>query len=137
MKISTKGRYALRMMVDMAIHKDEGKLSLKDIANRQEISMKYLEQIVSPLTRAGFIKSTRGAQGGYSLTREPKEYNALEIMEAVEGKMAVVACLESPTNECTRCDICPTLPLYEILNQTLRTQLESYTLDDFVNGKVK
>ncbi|MBQ0064391.1 MAG: Rrf2 family transcriptional regulator [Firmicutes bacterium] len=136
MKISTKGRYALRMMIDIASHQDEGNISLKDIAKRQEISMKYLEQIVSPLTHAGLIRSTRGAQGGYSLLRYPKDYNALEIIEAVEGKLAVVSCLETPTNVCPRYASCSTIHMYEGLNKVMRDYLEKFTLQDFLDQGV-
>lgn len=132
MKISTKGRYALRMMIDIAQHQDEGKISLKDIAKRQEISMKYLEQIVSPLIHAGLIRSTRGAQGGYSLLRYPSDYSALEIIEAVEGKMAVVSCLETPTNTCPRYTSCSTIHMYEGLNKAIRDYLENFSLQDFL-----
>ncbi|MDO4467201.1 MAG: Rrf2 family transcriptional regulator [Bacillota bacterium] len=133
MKISTKGRYALRMMIDIAQHQEEGKISLKDIAKRQEISMKYLEQIVSPLIHAGLIRSTRGAQGGYSLLRYPNDYNVLEIIEAVEGKMAVVSCLETQSNTCPRYCSCPTIPMYEGLNKVIREYLENYSLEDFLH----
>lgn len=133
MKISTKGRYALRMMIDIAQHQGEGKIALKDIAKRQEISMKYLEQIVSPLIHAGLIRSTRGAQGGYSLLRYPGDYNALEIIEAVEGKMAIVSCLETPTNTCPRYTSCTTIKMYEGLNKQIRDYLENFTLQDFLD----
>lgn len=130
MKVSTKGRYALRMMIDLAMHKEEGNISLKDIAKRQEISIKYLEQIVSPLIKAGFIRSVRGAQGGYSLTKQPSQYTPLDILEVVEGKIACVTCLESNPNTCPRYSVCPTIGLYEKLNKMIVDYLSSMTLED-------
>lgn len=135
MKISTRGRYALRLMVDLAEHKEEGKVSLKDISKRQEISIKYLEQIISPLTKAGLIKSTRGAQGGYSLVRDPKDYTPKDILEVVEGPIACVACLETETNICPRYPQCATISFYEGLNKVINDYLSSYNLQDFIEMK--
>ena len=126
MKISTKGRYALRLMIDLAQNKEQGNISLKDVAKRQEISIKYLEQIATPLIRAGLIKSVRGAQGGYSLTREMDKYTAKDILVAVEGPISCVACLETEPNQCPRYSECLTLPFYKGITD----YLESYTLED-------
>lgn len=104
MKISTKGRYALRMMVDIAQQGRECPVALREIAQRQGISVKYLEQIAAVLTRAGYLKSVRGAQGGYILTREPKEYTAGEILRLTEGNLAPVECLEAEKNLCPRAE---------------------------------
>lgn len=132
MKISTKGRYALRLMIDLAENKEDGRISLKDISRRQDISLKYLEQIVSPLTKAGLIKSTRGPQGGYSLVKSPKEYTPKDILVVVEGPIACVSCLETEKNLCPRYAECPTVVLYEGLNKVICDYLDSYTLDDLV-----
>ena len=103
MKVSTKGRYALRLMVDLGVNGGEDKyISLKDISARQNISIKYLEQIVTPLHRAGLVRSVRGAQGGYRLSRKADKYTAGEILRAIEGSFAPIACLETPENECER-----------------------------------
>lgn len=135
MKISTKGRYALRLMIDLAEHQEEGNISLKDISKRQDISVKYLEQIVSPLTKAGLIRSIRGSQGGYSLVYQPYQYTPKDILEVVEGPIACVACLETKENLCPRYQNCPTIPFYEGLNKVINDYLESYTLSDLVDMK--
>lgn len=133
MKISTRGRYALRLMIDLAQNKEQGNISLKDVAKRQEISIKYLEQIATPLIRAGLIKSIRGAQGGYSLTRDMNKYTAKDILVAVEGPIACVACLETEPNQCPRYSECLTLPFYKGLNKVITDYLESYTLEDLAD----
>ena len=125
MKISTRGRYALRLMIDLAQNKEQGNISLKDVAKRQEISIK--------LIRAGLIKSVRGAQGGYSLTRDINKYTAKDILVAVEGPIACVACLETEPNQCPRYSECLTLPFYKGLNKVITDYLESYTLEDLAD----
>ena len=100
MKISTKGRYALRMMLDLAAHQGDGYVALKDIAQRQEISKKYLEQIVPMLSKSDILRTTRGYQGGYRLARAPKDYTVGEILRLTEGGLAPVACLEQHPNAC-------------------------------------
>ena len=109
MEISTKGRYALRLMVDIASRQADLPVSLKEVATRQNISIKYLEQIVNRLCRAGLLESVRGPQGGYLLTRRPEEYTAGDILRVTEGSLAPVACLVGEHNECPRRDGCPTL----------------------------
>ena len=111
MKISTKGRYALRLMIDVAVHGGEEFVSLKDVAARQGISMKYLEQIAGLLGKAGFLRSGRGALGGYRLTKAPEEYTLGSILRLTEGNLAPVACLETEENACERCGAGPTLPV--------------------------
>lgn len=133
MKISTKGRYALRTLIDLAQHSDQGLVALKDIAGRQEISQKYLEQIVTQMSKAGFLKGVRGPQGGYRLAREPKEVNVAEILEAIEGSLAPVTCLGSETNECDRCGDCSTLDLWTGLYECVMNYLTSITLQDLVD----
>ena len=112
MKISTKGRYALRLMADIGAHDQSGCVSLRDVAARQEISVKYLEQIAGMLTKAGFLYSERGAQGGYRLSRAPEEYTVGSILRLTEGDLAPVACLEGPENRCRRCGECTTLDFW-------------------------
>lgn len=133
MKISTKGRYALRTLIDLAQHSDQGLVALKDIAGRQEISQKYLEQIVTQMSKAGFLKGVRGPQGGYRLARDPKDVNVAEILEAIEGSLAPVTCLGNETNECDRCGDCPTLELWTGLYECVMNYLMSITLQELVD----
>ena len=133
MKISTKGRYALRLMIDLAQHDAAGYIPLRDISKRQEVSAKYLEQIVVQLSRAGLVTSTRGAQGGYQLARHPSEYTVGEILRITEGSMAPVACLENELNDCPRVDFCPTIKLWTGLYKTMIEYLDSVTIADLLN----
>ncbi len=110
--ISTKGRYALRVMIDLAEHKDQGYVPLKDIAERQQISKKYLEIIVRDLVSSGMISGVSGKRGGYKLMREPDDYAVGEIIEVMEGTLSPVACLACEVNDCPRADDCQTLPLW-------------------------
>ena len=110
--ISTKGRYALRVMIDLAEHNDQGYVPLKDIAERQQISKKYLEIIVRDLVSSKMITGVSGKRGGYKLTREPKDYAVGEIIETMEGTLSPVACLACEVNECPRQEGCQTLPLW-------------------------
>ncbi|MBR1560171.1 MAG: Rrf2 family transcriptional regulator [Clostridia bacterium] len=137
MKISTKGRYALRMMLDIEEHQKDGYVALKDIAARQEISKKYLEQIALHLSQCGMLRAVRGYQGGYMLARAAKDYKVAEILAAVEGTLAPVSCLESPVNECPRREGCKTLPLWTELSRVIMDYLESMTLEDLAEGRVK
>ena len=132
MKISTKGRYALRLMIDVAEHAGEHPVRIRDIAQRQQISEKYLEQIVSVLNKAGFVRSIRGPQGGYRLMKKPEEYTAGSILQLIEGNLAPVACLESPENDCPRFAICPTLRLWKRIASAIHDVVESVTLADLV-----
>ena len=130
MKISAKGRYALRLMIDLAQHDTGEWIALKDISKRQGISVKYLEQIVSGLSRAGLLRSSRGAAGGYQLTRPTAEYTTGEIIRALDGPLAPGACLDHDPNRCPRRDICPTLGLWEGLYKVVNEYLDSVTLAD-------
>ena len=132
MKISTKGRYALRMMLDLAAHQGDGYVALKDIAQRQEISKKYLEQIVPMLGKSDILRTTRGYQGGYRLARAPKDYTVGEILRLTEGGLAPVACLEQHPNACPRCGECATLPMWEGLEHVIRNYLDGITLQDLL-----
>lgn len=133
MKISTKGRYALRMLVDLAEHKDEGFIALKDIAKRQGISKKYLEQIVSVLNNPGILVANRGYQGGYKLAKPPSAYTVGSILKITEGGLAPVVCLESDVNYCERSADCPTLFVWEGLYEAINQYLNSITLQDIVD----
>ena len=110
--ISTKGRYALRVMIDLAQHEGEGNIPLKDIADRQDISKKYLEIIVKELVKGGMLHGVSGKGGGYSLIRKPDEYTIGEILELMEGTLAPVACLLEGADSCPRADTCLTLPMW-------------------------
>lgn len=132
MKISTKGRYALRMMIDLAQNKEEKPISIKEIAARQNISEKYLEQIISVLNKAGFVKSVRGPQGGYLLLKEPKEYTVGMILRLTEGSLAPVECLEYEQNDCPRKENCVTLKLWEKLDQSIKDVVDNVTLEDLL-----
>ena len=135
MKISTKGRYALRMMLDLAEHQGDGYVALKDIAQRQGISKKYLEQIVPMLGRADVLRTTRGYQGGYRLARAPQEYTVGEILCLTEGSLAPVSCLEHTPNPCERCSACDTLPVWEGLNRVIMDYLDGITIQTILDQK--
>lgn len=132
MKISTKGRYALRMLLDLAEHQGDGYIALKDIAQRQEISKKYLEQIVPILNRAEILKTNRGFQGGYRLAKSPEKLTAGDILRATEGNLAPVACLDGDEIDCPRSEHCPTLPLWQGLSKVINEYLGSVTLQDLI-----
>ncbi|MBO5472177.1 MAG: Rrf2 family transcriptional regulator [Lachnospiraceae bacterium] len=132
MKISTKGRYALRLMLDLAINNTGEPIRIKDIAARQEISDKYLEQIISTLNKAGYVKSIRGPQGGYRLTKDPAQYTVGMILRLTEGSLAPVACLEDEVNACERQDTCATLKLWQMLNTAISDVVDRVTLADLV-----
>ena len=136
MKISTKGRYALRMMIDIAENQQNGYVALKDVAERQEISKKYLEQIALHLSQAGLLRAVRGFQGGYMLMRAPEEYSVGEILTIVEGSLCPVACLEHCPNLCERAENCKTLPLWEGLQRTIIDYLNGISLADILNGNI-
>lgn len=133
MKISTKGRYALRMLVDLAEHRGEGFIALKDIAKRQDISKKYLEQIVSVLNKPDILKTNRGYQGGYQLAKSPEQYTVGDILRITEGGLAPVSCLEQEENLCERVNDCTTLFVWEGLYKTINTYLDSITLQDILD----
>ena len=129
MKISTKGRYALRIMTDLAINRNEKFISLKDISIRQQISMKYLEQIISVLNKAGYLVSSRGINGGYKLKKEPKEYIVGNILMVAEGDLTPVHCLN---DECNRKSICKTYIFWKGLDEVITNYVDSKTLEDLI-----
>lgn len=138
MKISTKGRYALRMLLDLAMHRDDGFIALKDIAERQNISKKYLEQIVPLLNRSGLLRTNRGFQGGYMLSKPASECTVGEILRLTEGSLAPITCVEQEVNECPRQSSCITLPMWEGLYKQITDYLDNITLqkmiDDFTSA---
>ncbi len=133
MKISTKGRYALRMMLDLAEHQNDGFIALKDIAQRQNISKKYLEQIVTILNRSDILNTTRGFQGGYKLSKAPDKYTVGEILRYTEGSLAPVACLENEPVQCDRGGECAMLPVWKGLNKVICDYLDNITLQDILD----
>lgn len=133
MKISTKGRYALRMLLDLAQHSSDGYVALKDIAERQGISKKYLEQIVPLLNKADLLRTNRGYQGGYSLSKSPSQYTVGEILRVTEGSLSPVACLQYDVNDCPRRGECITLPVWEGLYKTITDYLDGITLQDIID----
>lgn len=133
MKISTKGRYALRMMLDLGQHDTGEYISLKDISNRQGITVKYLEQIVTSLTKAGFLRSQRGNNGGYRLAKSPREYRVGDILRVMEGSLAPIACLDDPDNVCPRACECEVLPFWKGLDKVINDYVDSYTLADLLD----
>lgn len=135
MKISTKGRYALRMILDLAEHDREGFIALRDVAERQEISKKYLEQIVPVLNKAGMLQTNRGFQGGYRLSRAPESYTVGEILRATEGSLEPVACLDDCPNRCDRASDCLTLPVWEGLSRVVSEYLNGITLKDILDSR--
>lgn len=136
MMISTRGRYALRMMLDLAEYQGNGYVPLKDVARRQEISKKYLEQIIPILNRAELLQTTRGYQGGYRLTRAPKDYTLGDILRTTEGTLAPVACLEGEQNLCARRADCATLPIWEGLDKVINDYLDSVTLQNVLDQQL-
>lgn len=135
MKISTKGRYALRVLVDLAEHGAKKNVSIREIAERQRISDKYLEGIVARLSAAGYVKSVRGKYGGYRLSMEPKDYTVYDILRAAEDSIALVACLEDEVNQCPRSKTCMTLPLWEHMQAQFKEYMEKLTLQDVLDKK--
>ena len=134
MMISTKGRYALRVMLDLAEHRPEGYVPLTAIACRQQISEKYLESILSVLSKAGLLDALRGKGGGYRLSRAPEDYSVYEILCLTEGTLAPVTCLEAGQG-CENAASCRTFPLWQGLDKTVRNYLSGFTLADVLNMK--
>ena len=133
MKISTKGRYALRMLIDLAEHQGEGFVPLKDIAERQGISKKYLEQIIPLFNRADLLRTTRGAQGGYMLARLPHQYSVGEVLRLTEGSLSPVDCVDQDPVVCGRSVDCATLPIWRGLSKVINEYLDGITLQDILD----
>lgn len=135
MKISTKGRYALRIMVDLAQHNSGDYIRLKEISERQGITLKYMEQIMPLLTKAGYVRSYRGNNGGYALARNPEDYIVGDILRSAEGSLAPVSCLEDEPNRCERQEQCSTLAFWSGLYKVINEYVDKYTLADLVEGE--
>ena len=138
MMISTRGRYALRVMIDLAEHCDDGYIPMKDVAARQEISLKYLEKILPALTKSNMIEGVHGKGGGYRLTRRASEYKVGEVIRLTEGDLAPVACLESDAKCCERTSECRTLPMWRKFYEIVNDYFDGITIadlmrDDFLN----
>ena len=135
MNITTKGRYALRVMLDLAQHADAGFVSLKVTAERQNVSLKYLEMIISHLKKAGLVESTRGKEGGYRLTRAPDQYTVLEILSSIEDNLAPVSCIQAGEIRCDHAEACRTIPMWKELDEITNRYLSSVTLEDLLTGQ--
>ena len=131
MKISTKGRYALRVMIDLAVNSNGNYITLKDIEKRQEISNKYLERIIAMLNKAGFLETARGNTGGYKLSKLPKEYRVGDILRATEGDLVPIYCLTNEGN-CSREQICKTRSFWQGLDDAINEYVDSKTLEDLL-----
>ncbi|MEA4887893.1 MAG: Rrf2 family transcriptional regulator [Clostridiaceae bacterium] len=136
MKISTKGRYALRLMLDLAMSPGDEYITIKSIAARQNISDKYLEQIITVLSRAGYVKSTRGAQGGYKLAHPADTYTVGMILRLIEGNLAPVACMEDDPNQCPRCADCVTLDVWKQVGDAINQVVDHITLADLLKKQL-
>lgn len=139
MRISTKGRYALRLMLDLAINENGKPIRIKEISERQEISDKYLEQIIAILTKAGYVRSVRGPQGGYNLSKKPREYTVGSILRLTEGSLFPVPCLEDEVNTCERENECVTVILWKKIDDAIKGVVDNVTLEDLVewhNSKI-
>ncbi|MBU1290397.1 MAG: Rrf2 family transcriptional regulator [bacterium] len=136
MKLSTRGRYAPRAMLDLALNCGKGPVSLKNIARRQEISERYLEHIMIVLQSAGLVQSTRGSRGGFSLAKLPKEIKLSQIIQAVEGSISPVACVDDP-KLCNRVDVCVTYEIWKKLKKAILEVFDSVTLEDMVEMQKK
>lgn len=134
MLISSKGRYALRVMLDLAENSEGQYIPLKDITMRQNVSQKYLESIMVMLSRSGFVEAVHGKGGGYKLSRKPKDYKIGDILRLTEGTLAPVMCLEENAKPCERADGCRTLPLWAGLNKAICEYLDGISLEDVLKG---
>ena len=136
MKLSTKGRYGVRALLDVALHQDESPVQLKDIAERQQISLSYLEHLIAPLVAAGLLKSARGARGGVSLARRARDIRLLDVVQALEGSLAPVRCVDEPET-CSRADACVTRDVWVEVKDAVESVLGSVTLADLVERQGK
>ena len=134
MNVTSKGRYALRVMMDLAQHPEDGFVSLKTVAERQNISMKYLEMIVGHLKKAELLDSTRGKEGGYRLNRAPADYTVGEILRSIEDNLAPVSCIRAGSIQCDRAAECLTLPMWKELDDITNAYLDKVTLQDLLSG---
>lgn len=133
MKVSTRGRYAVRILLNIAMHQDTGFVSMKDIARRQQLSKKYGDQIGMQLSQAGLLLAARGRQGGYKLIPEPQDITVLQILRIMEGSLVPVQCLETEPNQCERCGFCMTLPMWTGLDRVITEYLGGITLQSLID----
>ena len=134
MNVTSKGRYALRIMIDLAQHRDEGYISLKTMSDRTQLSMKYLEMIVGNLKKAELVDSTRGKEGGYKLNKTPQEYSIGEILRCIEDNLAPVACIKEGEIQCDRSGACLTVPMWKELDDITNAYLDTVSLEDLLTG---
>ena len=134
MNVTSKGRYALRIMIDLAQHRDEGYISLKTISDRTQLSMKYLEMIVGNLKKAELVDSTRGKEGGYKLNKTPQEYSIGEILRCIEDNLAPVACIKEGEIQCDRSGACLTVHMWKELDDITNAYLDTVSLEDLLTG---
>ena len=137
MIISTKGRYALRVITDLAEHMSNNYIPLKEIAARQGISQKYLESIMSTLSKGGFVEGAHGKGGGYRLTKPPKDYILWDILKCTEGTICTAPCLDEGAKDCERADDCKTLPIWKELNDMIEKFFRGITIEDLLNKTCK
>ena len=135
LQVTSRGRYALRVMLDLAQRRDEGVVSLKTVAERQGISMKYLEMIVAGLKKAELLESTRGKEGGYRLSKPPADYTVDEILRSIEDKLAPVSCIKDGSIQCDRASACLTIPMWKELDEITNAYLKTVTLEDLLTGQ--
>ena len=134
MNVTSKGRYALHIMIDLAQHRDDGYISLKTISDRTQLSMKYLEMIVGSLKKAELVDSTRGKEGGYKLNKAPAEYTIGEILRCMEDNLAPVACIKEGEVQCDRSGGCLTFPMWKELDDITNAYLDTISLEDLLTG---
>ena len=132
MKLSTKGRYGVRMLLDLALHQGEGQRTLKEVSEAQHISQKYMSRLLPKLVRAGIVKSARGVDGGYQLCKEPAEITFLQIVEVMEGPICLTPCVKD--SSCQRFDICPATDIWKRISGSMREVLAHVTLQDLLDS---
>ncbi|MCI5594246.1 MAG: RrF2 family transcriptional regulator [Clostridia bacterium] len=137
MMISTKGRYALRVMIDLAEHCNGEYIPMKDVVKRQQVSQKYVERIMTMLSKANFVEAVHGKGGGYRLNRSPDEYIVGDILRLTEGSLAPVACLDCDAEECERADQCRTLPMWKELNNRITDFFDGITIADLMKKDIE
>jgi Rrf2 family protein len=136
MKISTKGRYGLRILLDLAIHDSGSPRLIRDIAQSQQISEKYISRLIIALRKGGMVRSIRGARGGFRLKTDPKEITLLDVVEAMEGPLAIVDCVRTPA-KCCRIESCPTRSIWNDINTGIRDNMRQVTLQDIIDNYKK
>ncbi|MTI66459.1 MAG: Rrf2 family transcriptional regulator [Firmicutes bacterium] len=137
MRLSTKGRYGLKAMFELALHSGEGPIPLKDIAESQNISEHYLEQLVATLRRAGYVNSVRGAQGGYLLSKEPKNITVGDVIRCLEGQIAPAECVMKDAADCNRESYCVTQTVWRKIRDSVNEVIDNTTLQDMVDDHIK